>query len=401
MNVTILPGTAAGTVSAPPSKSCAHRLILCAALAEGESILRGIGQSEDVSATLDCIHALGVSVCTDGQTLRISGGCCSVNRTPVFPCRESGSTLRFLLPLALALGESAVFTGSERLFSRGLSVYETLFAGKAVSFEKTPVSFTVQGKLSAGKYTIPGDQSSQYATGLLFTLPLLSGDSTLTLLPPVESRPYIDLTLSILRQAGIMIREQRENCFFIPGNQKYHALDAQAEGDWSNAAPLLALKAFGAQVQVTWLNPDSTQGDRVFPYLLQKLEQPDAVIDVSNCPDLAPVLFSVAAAKQGAVFIGTHRLRLKESDRMAAMAEELQKFGICTSIEENCFTVFPGTLHAPKTVLSSHNDHRIVMALSLLCTLTGGSISDVEAIRKSYPDFFDDLRSLGISVSET
>lgn len=399
MDMTISPGRACGTVAAPPSKSCAHRLLLGAALAEGTSFIRGISLSQDVQATLDCIAALGASVRFDGETAQIFGGL-NPSENVLFPCRESGSTLRFLLPLALVRKNTAVFTGTPRLIERGISVYETLFAEKGISVVKSEKSVTVSGQLLPGTYTVSGGVSSQFITGLLYALPLLDGNSALRVLPPVESRPYIDLTVDVLRKYGIQIFEIEPGFFQIPGRQRYRSLDLRVEGDWSNAAPLLALSRLGGDVAVTGLDSESLQADRVCLQALDRLEMQDALIDLSDCPDLGPVLFTVAAAKHGAVFTGTRRLRMKESDRAAAMAEELSKFGIQTAISGNAVTVFSGQLYAPKTPLSGHNDHRIVMALALLCTLTGGTITGAEAIKKSYPRFFADLRVLGICAEE-
>lgn len=400
MDVTISPGRACGTVAAPPSKSCAHRLLLGAALAEGRSTIRGLSRSQDVQATLDCIAALGASVCFSGETAQISGGR-NLSENVLFPCRESGSTLRFLLPLTLVRKNTAVFTGAPRLMERGISVYETLFAEKGISVVKSETSVTASGQLLPGTYTVSGGVSSQFITGLLYVLPLLDGNSALRVLPPVESRPYIDLTVEILRKFGIQIFENEPGSFLIPGRQRYHSMDAAVEGDWSNAAPLLALSRLGGDVTVTGLDSESLQADRVCLRTLDRLETQNASIDLSDCPDLGPVLFAAAAAKHGAVFTGTRRLRIKESDRAAVMAEELSKFGIRTELSENSFTVLPGLLRAPGAPLSGHNDHRIVMALTLLCTQTGGTITGADAIKKSYPGFFADLRSLGIHAEET
>ena len=400
MTVRIQPGLLRGTVAAPPSKSQAHRLLLCAALSEGASRVRGVSDSQDVLATLDCISALGCHVRRNGDTVTVSGGLRPIPAGTVFPCRESGSTLRFFIPLTLVHGGSAVFTGSKRLMQRGVSVYEALFREKGIALVSSPASLTVTGQLKPGEYTVPGDVSSQFVSGLLFALPLLPGDSLLRVLPPVESRPYIRLTLDALRRFGVTVREVEENTYRIPGNQHVLPQDVTVEGDWSNAAVLLAFRALGNELTVTGLNPESAQGDRVFPALLDRLSEPQPKLDLSDCPDLAPVLFAAAAIRHGAVFTGTRRLRLKESDRAGAMSEELRKFGIRCEVEENRVTVFPGALRKPLQPLESHNDHRIVMALALLCAQTGGEIEGAEAVAKSYPDFFRTLRTLGLEIAE-
>lgn len=403
MMLRIEPGVLHGTVSAPPSKSCAHRALLCAAMSEGDSTVRSVSESGDIRATLDCVSALGRRWERNGSDVTVSGKLSPCLCGAVFPCRESGSTLRFLLPVTLAIGGSAVFTGSRRLLERGIGVYETLFAEKAISVVKTADSVFVRGSLHPGEYTIPGNISSQFVSGLLFALPLLSGDSMLNVLPPIESRPYIGLTLDAMRDFAISIDELPENRYYIPGRQRYQAADVAVEGDWSNAAVLFALRSMGHDLSVTGLTSESRQGDRVCPKLLQRLDDPKPVIDLSDCPDLGPVLFAAAAAKHGAVFTGTRRLQIKESDRTSAMAEELRKFGIRMYIEENRVTVFSGKLRRPSGPLSGHNDHRIVMALTLLCTLTGGEIAGAEAVGKSWPDFFPTLESAGLRTvcSET
>lgn len=397
MKLRILPGRAHGTVAAPPSKSAAHRLLLAAALARGESRIHGISESEDMRATLGCLPALGATLSREGTTVTVSGG----GEPPAvrrFPCGESGSTLRFCIPLALT-GGKAVFEGTERLFARGIGVYETAFAGKGILMDKAAKRITLRGVLPPGDYEIPGNVSSQFATGLLFALPRLAGESTLTVRPPVESRPYIDLTTDILGRFGVTVHETAPGVFQIPGGQFYMPGEHTAEGDWSNAAPLLALTELGGNVCVTGLDGNSRQGDRVFPALAKKLRTPGAEIDVSACPDLAPVLFALAALQHGGEFTGTARLRIKESDRAGSMKEELARCGVRVEIGENRVTVSGGA-HAPQTPFSAHNDHRIVMALSLLCARFGGEIEGAEALNKSYPTYAADLRRLGLEVQD-
>lgn len=386
----------AGSVPAIPSKSYAHRLMLAAALAQGESILHGILDSADVCATLDCIRALGATVIRDGETLYVRGVGGVLPKRAVFPCRESGSTLRFFLPLLCATGGQARCEGSERLLARGIGVYEELFAQNDVIVEKTPTTVRVFGKLCAGEYTVRGDVSSQFVTGLLFMLSQIAGNSTLRVLPPIESRPYLDITLDVLRQFGATITERETGVFTVCGGV-LQAQEAFVEGDWSNAAALLAFAAIGRAVTVTGLSPKSLQGDRVCRAYFQALDAPGAVLDLSNCPDLAPILFAVAACKQGATFTGTARLRIKESDRTAAMASELAKCGVRCELEADRVRIYAG-FRAPSTPLLAHNDHRIVMALSFLLLQCGGVLEGIEAIDKSYPAYFTHLAELGAEV---
>ena len=399
MKVMIAPSVPRGAVAAPASKSVAHRMMIGAALAEGESVLRGIAGSEDMKATLDCIAALGASYVLDGDALTVRGVGGDLSRSAgVFPCRESGSTLRFFVPVALLREGTSVFTGSERLLERGADVYGEVFSGKRITMRKSAGSVSFTGRLTPGEYAVRGDISSQYITGLLLALPLAGGDSTLTVLPPVESRPYIDITLGVMRQFGAAVEQTGENTFFIPGGQ-YRAVNAAVEGDWSNAAFFYALNALGGDVTVTGLSPDSLQGDRACVGMLAQLQNGFAEMDIAATPDLGPVLFAAAAALHGGRFTGTRRLAVKESDRAAAMAAELAKCGVKTAVEENAVTVFPGGLHAPAGPLCGHNDHRIVMALAVLLTQTGGAIEGAEAVNKSFPGFFDVLREAGIVIT--
>ncbi len=398
MKVLIHPGAARGTVQAPPSKSMAHRLLICAALAEGESVVRDVDRSEDILATADCLTALGASLSWEGSAVRVRG--CDPRKAgpAVLRCRESGSTLRFMIPLCLLSGASMRLEGSETLLSRPLSVYEALCREHGLSLLRTDSGLLAEGVLAAGEYTVPGGISSQFVTGLLFALPLLSDSSRIRLIPPVESRSYLSLTLQALRDAGVPV-SWADNCTLtVPGNAVYRPQDQVVEGDWSNAAFLEALNCAGGAVTVTGLRADSLQGDRVYRDYFARLAAESAELDLSDCPDLAPVLFAVAALCRGGVFTGTRRLRFKESDRGAAMAREMAKFGVDLVLEENRIIVSAAGLHAPSQPLDSHNDHRIAMALSLLCTRTGGEIDGAEAVRKSFPDYWNRFRSLGIEV---
>ena len=444
MKIQINRGTARGRVCAPPSKSMAHRVLICAGLASGTSVLRGISDSEDMFATLDCLTALGARWQKEGETVTITGiggeaavdasaapraacvkretapscagargrgegagdDCAAPRPELILRCRESGSTLRFFIPICLQTGRRARFIGAPRLMERPLDVYEKLCEARGLLFERDGQSLIVQGPLPAGDYQLRGDISSQFISGLLFALPLCEGERRLSILPPIESRPYIDMTLAALRVFGARAVWQDERTLCLDGGQSYRACDACVEGDFSNAAFFGALQAIRAenQVQIDGLPPvtDSLQADRVYAALFARLEEPAPCIDLTDCPDLGPVLFAAAAGKGGARFIGTKRLKIKESDRGAAMAEELRKFGVNVMVREDEITVMPsaGGLLAPIVPLSGHNDHRIVMSLAVLLTLTGGVIEGAEAVNKSFPDFFDKLQDLGIEVKK-
>ena len=394
MNIKIEKGLARGEIFAPPSKSYAHRLLIAGALA-GKSSIDGIIGSEDMNATLDCISALGVDYRKNGKKVEIIGTD-FLNGTRVFDCHESGSTLRFFIPVALALGNNATFVGTKRLFERGIEIYEEIFSRQGIEFKKQETKIEINGKLMPDTFYVRGNVSSQYITGLLFALPLLNGDSKIVITTELESSAYVDITLDALKQFGIeILRENNE--LYIKGNQKYLPKNLTVEGDASNGAFLDAFNILGGDVSVLGLKNDTLQSDIAYKKHFLALENGTPTIDISNTPDLGPILFAIAGAKNGARFVGTKRLKIKESPRDLAMAEELKKFGIDTEIYENEVVIKKSTIHAPSEVLSGHNDHRIVMSLAVLCTLFGGTISGSLAVNKSYPTFFDDLRSLGIS----
>ncbi len=397
MKIKIEKGSAKGSIKAPPSKSMAHRMLICAAMSEGESVIGGISECEDVLATLDCLSALGVPYEREGETVRIKG----INMKKAIPsgelqCRESGSTLRFLVPICLLSGNNTMLVASGSLMRRPMGVYTNLAKEKGFTFLQDERSVIVKGPLEAGEYRVAGDVSSQFISGLLFALPTVEGDSRINIIPPIESRSYINLTISALSEFGIRVEWEDDHTLFIKGGQKYRAVDTSVEGDYSNAAFLSALSVLGGDVTVDGLKKDSLQGDRVYSRFFDMLCKGTPTIHIGDCPDLGPVLFAVAAAKYGGVFTGTSRLRIKESDRGAAMAEELKKFGTAVSIHDDTIVVYPADFHAPTEPLSGHGDHRIVMSLSVLCTLTGGEIEGAEVVAKSYPDFFDSIAALGI-----
>lgn len=400
MKVQIKPGRAVGTVAAPPSKSMAHRLLICAGLSNGVSRIRGVALNEDIAATVDCLNALGAHCTVDGDTVTVQGvDPRTAAPTKTLCCRESGSTLRFFLPLALLSANAITFTGTEKLLSRPLGVYETLCADRGLAFCQSTKLVQVRGALKAGEFRIPGNISSQFISGLLFALPLLKGDSVIRITSPVESRSYIDLTLQALHAFGINADWQDERTLAVAGNQQYVSADMTVEGDYSGAAFLSAFNTLGGQVTVTGLSPDSLQGDKVYEKYFESLCTGTPVIHIADCPDLGPILFAVAAAKNGGVFTGTKRLKIKESDRAAAMAEELTAFGTAVTVHEDAVVVFPKEFHRPAAPLKGHNDHRIVMSLAVLLTLTGGEIEGAQAVRKSFPDFFEKISDLGIEVT--
>ena len=400
MRMRFAPARARGTAPAPASKSMSHRLLIAAGMAPGKSVITGMGENEDVLATLDCLRALGCEATLERDTATVVGRDPKIMTPGILPCRECGSTLRFFLPITLLSPGETTFTGSKRLVERPLDVYEELFQKQNITMTRRDGKIFLSGTLKGGEITLRGDVSSQFISGLLFALPTLPEGGTLHLLPPVESRSYIDLTLSALHDFGISADWTDETTLYIPGNQTYQPRSLRVEGDWSNAAFLHAFSAIGGEVEVTNLRPDSLQGDRVCLRHLKALQQGFAEIDLANCPDLGPVLMAVAAMKHGAHFTNTRRLRIKECDRAEAMEAELQKFGIRVTVTDNEVTVHPDRLQAPTIPVDGHNDHRIVMAMSLPLSVTGGAVDGAEAVRKSYPEYFSVLRSISLEVEE-
>ena len=387
----------AGKTDAPPSKSMAHRYLIGAALSKKACVLSGIDYSEDILASIDCLKALGAKITIDGNNVSIDPDAFMQVDAPVLSCRESGSTLRFFIPLALCLGRRVTLYGSQRLLERPLSVYEDLCRQKGFDFSKDADSVRLCGKLQSGDYRLKGDVSSQFITGLIFALLYLGDNSSITIIPPFESRSYINLTISALQSFGAKVAFSDEYTIKINKSQ-LHAYSGRIEGDYSNAAFLDAFNHIGSQISVGNLNPDSLQGDRVYKSYFEQISQGTPCLDISDCPDLGPVLFALAALKNGAVFTGTDRLKAKESDRGMAIHEELQKLGGGLVFGENSISVPKQQLQYSGTMLSGHNDHRIVMAMSLILSQTGGCIEGAQAIRKSYPGFFDDIKRLGAKV---
>lgn len=398
MRVSIKPSRVCGEISAPPSKSMAHRLLISAALCRQKSEISNVAFSDDIRATLGALRSLGAKCTASGDRVTVEG----IDFTAPFSeikidCIECGSTLRFIIPLCLLTGAPTEITGSRKLLSRPLSVYEQICKENNFRFENNGSKILLEGKLTAGDYVVPGNISSQFVSGLLFALPLLKGDSTVTVTKPVESLSYIKMTLDAMRLFGIDL-DWNDGKIFIKGGSQYAPLNAAVEGDYSNAAFFEALNLVGGDVYVKGLNPDSLQGDRVYKEYFEKLKNGNAVIDIGDCPDLGPVLIAAAAALGGGRFVGTARLKIKESDRGEAMRQELLKFGVNITVKDNEIIVPNECLSTPKEPIFGHHDHRIVMANSVLLTKTGGVIDGAEAVNKSFPDFFEKLSSLKVEV---
>lgn len=401
MKVKILPSKTSGEVSAPPSKSFAHRYLIGSVLSRGKCVIKNIADSDDISATLSCIEQLGGSVTKDGNIVAVIPTNEKQIENAVFDCKESGSTLRFFIPVVLATGaKNCTFSGSERLLARGIKEYEKLFENSDVKINSDEKSIEISGTLSAGNYEISGEVSSQYTTGMLFALSVLDGKSTLKITGNAESRAYVDMTIKVLKDFGTDIAEPEKNFFEINGKGRLSPGEFTVEGDWSNAAFLIALSRLLGTISVSGLNENSVQGDRFSSVAFDALDGENAEIDLKDCPDLAPILFAYAAYKNGGRFTNTRRLRVKESDRANVMAEELKKFGANVKVYENSVEIEKTQLKPPIVPLCGHNDHRIVMALSVLAAVFGAEIDGAEAVNKSYPDFLRVIKKAGVNVYE-
>lgn len=401
MRVTINKSVASGIIVAPPSKSYAHRLLIAAALSDGISTVKNVVMSNDIIATINCLKTLGNFIEYDDRTIKVSKEkeLNQLDDELIFDCLESGSTLRFFIPIALTTGKKVTFKGTKRLIERGIGPYEEICKKQNIKIIKDNSSITFIGKLKNDNFEIPGNISSQFITGLLFATPLLNGDSKIIITTKLESKNYVDITLDVINTASIeVIRE--ENGYIIKGNQSYCVDELTVEADYSNAAFLDAFNYLGSKLDIKGLNEKSLQGDKVYKECFEKLNQGYSKIDISNCIDLGPILFCFSALKYGGHFINTSRLKIKESNRVADLANELSKFGVNVQDLGNEVLIDNTNIHKPIAELYGQNDHRIVMALSVMLSVYGGSITGVKAVEKSYPNFFNDLKQVGIEVED-
>ena len=402
MDLQIISKKLSGAVTPPPSKSQAHRLLIAAALAEGESTLHNIARSQDIEATLRCITALGgrwtetapgTLTVTGIGGRRLSGG-----DLPRLDCGESGSTLRFFIPIALAVAGGGVFTGHGRLMERPPGPYFQLFDRNGIFYEQRDGVLTVRGNLTPGEYVLPGNVSSQFFTGLLFALPLLDGDSVIRSTTEVESKGYISITRDVLKTAGVETACADYFRELTVHGGTYHPFAAAVEADWSQAGFWYAANFLDSQVEIRGLDPDSAQGDKVVSELYWRLARPgDAEIDVSGCPDLLPPLAVMAAVRSGTTrFTNAARLRMKESDRLSTITAALAALGAKVH-EEPDRLIIVGKPSLPGGTVDSANDHRIAMMAAIAATGCTGpvTIRGAECVQKSYPDFWEVYRSLG------
>ena len=404
----VRPGALRGELTVPGSKSAGHRMVIAAALADGESSLENLTPSRDIAATLHAVQSFGARILSqDGDTVSLRGIRALPDRIPLIDCGESGSTLRFMIPVALALsgGKPVSFTGHGRLMERPLQPYFDIFAEKGVSYTLQAGVLTVEGALSPGEYRLSGKVSSQFVTGLLLALPLLpEGESAIVVTDALESRGYVDMTLSALRQFGV----EAENVggsytrFRVPAGQRYRPGRFAVEGDYSQAAFFLAHNAAAGEeaVRLRGLSPDSVQGDRAAAEILARYRQAgDLTVDASGVPDLIPALAAAAAFRPSGrvTFANAGRLRLKESDRISAVRQLLLSLGAEAEEGEDFLTV-AGTGGLPGGgIADCLNDHRIAMSGAVAAALSenGAVLLGTECVDKSYPAFWEDFKKLG------
>lgn len=412
MNIAVRPGPLRGRVEIPASKSVAHRAMIAAALADRPTQIVLNAVNDDLTATAACLNALGAAcertdfgyrivpvaqeknACGAAENASGATDLCEIASSPTLDCGESGSTLRFLLPVAAALGREARFVGHGRLPERPHDVLLDAMAEHGAAADARRLPLQLHGRLRGGTFALPGNVSSQYITGLLMALPLCAEDSVIRLTTRLESAPYVNLTLRALADFGIRA-ETRPDGWRIPGGQRYRSPGRiSVEGDWSGAAFWLAANALGSRVECGNLDEASAQGDRAIRPLLNRL---GGEIDVSECPDLLPALAVAAAGFPGrTALVGAARLRLKESDRLASVAALLRALGCAVDEGAESLTIHGG---APLTggTVDGCGDHRIVMAAAVAATAAASPVTilGAQAVAKSYPDFFRDFEALG------
>ncbi|MCI9409787.1 MAG: 3-phosphoshikimate 1-carboxyvinyltransferase [Oscillospiraceae bacterium] len=416
MNVRIKPSKLIGRVNAPSSKSFSHRMLIAAALAGGVSEISNISASEDIDATVGALAALGAKIFREGNTYTVMG-----IKTPaasaVIDCRESGSTMRFIIPIAAALGCSCEFRGKGKLPERPITPYIRELGKNGAVITKTEgvMPFVMNGTLKGGDYVLEGDISSQFITGLLFALPLCSGNSVIRLASKLESKPYADMTVEALSRFGITIDESEDKdglpVYRIRGGQKYRSADVSVEGDYSQAAFYFAANALGSEIKVDNLSEKSVQGDKKILEIIGGISYnkindsglrrlPAFSADVSDIPDLVPILAVLGCFTDGVSRItGAKRLKIKESNRLEAISSALGNIGGKITVGDDSLEIEPvDGFHGG--VIDGCNDHRIVMASAIASTMADGeiTITGAEAVAKSYPDFWTDFASLGGNI---
>lgn len=406
MDIRITPRKLKGIVNIPPSKSVAHRMIIGAGLAGGCSEITNLSPSADISATIECMKALGADIDFNGEKAIING-IKNVSECATLNCNESGSTLRFLIPVAAALGVEAVFVGGGKLPTRPLTPFYNEFPKHGITFELpddgTNLPLKMKGKLTAGRYEIDGGISSQFITGLLFALPLLDGDSEIVLTSPLQSAPYVNITIEALKAYGCSI-EKTANGFSVKGNGKLKAVSSRIEGDYSQAAFFYTANCLGSDISLMDLSENSAQGDKLIAEICSNFDKTNEAfeLDCSDVPDLVPILTVLASFGKGTTrLLNVARLRIKECDRLAAMEDCLNRVGGSVRAFDDYIEI-DGVGSLKGGEVDAYNDHRIAMSMAIAATISEAPIiiRGAQCVSKSYPDFFDVYRSLGGKAEE-
>lgn len=419
-SVKITPGKLKGEVKIPPSKSMAHRAVICASLSNGKSKITNIEYSDDIIATINAMRALGSEIEIFDDHLEIDGSRVFSKNVGEIDCNESGSTLRFMVPLAIAKEAEMRFIGKGNLGKRPLTAYYEIFDRQGIeySYKEDELDLKVKGSIKGEEYKIRGDISSQFISGLLFALPLIEEDSKIIITTNLESKGYIDLTLSMLDYYGISIINNDYKEFAIKGNQQYTPKDYKVEGDFSQSAFFLVADALGSDVLVKDLNMDSLQGDKEVIEIVERMgckilskedgikvkakDLAPTIIDAAQCPDIIPVLTVLASLTTGITkVINAERLRIKECDRLKAITTELNKLGASVTELENSLLI-EGVESLTGGTVSSWDDHRIAMSLAIAATCAKDEviIENPSCVKKSYPSFWRDYKLLGGKVDE-
>lgn len=403
-SIKIKPSNLKGTVLIPPSKSLSHRAIISASLSnDKKSVINNLVFSDDIRATIEGMRSLGAEICISENKAYIKRNNL-IEKNSLIDCGESGSSLRFLIPVGLALTDSLSFTGSKKLFERPLDIYYDIFKKQNINYKISDNLLFINGNLLPDNFEIPGNISSQFISGLLFSLPLLEGDSKISITGKIESNAYVDLTVEVLNTFGINI-EKSDNSFYIRGGQSYKSCEYSVEGDYSQAAFFLVANELGNEIECLGLNKTSKQGDKEIINIINMFnDRNEIIIDASQIPDLVPIIAVLAALKENrtTTIINAHRLRIKESDRLKAVTTEMNKLGACVNETKDGLIINGKVSLIGGTRVNSWNDHRIAMSLAIAATRCKNDIilEDYTAVNKSYPHFWDDYKSLGGTAIE-
>lgn len=412
-SIKLYPAILKGKIKAPPSKSLTHRALIASALSNGESTIRNVSFSKDIIATMNALEAIGAKFEIQGNKVNVTGVKKIKNPNKEIDCNESGSTLRFMIPILSLSEKKVIFSGAESLIKRPQKLYEEIFKEDSNTFIVKKTTIEIEGSVKARNYYLDGNISSQFFSGLMFSLPLLKKDSYIYLNSELESKSYINLTIDVLKKFGIKIFEI-ENGYYIEGNQNYKSTDFEVEGDFSQAAFFLVAGLINKQIEVDDLDNDSIQGDRRIidiiksvkghiihmenGYITRNSETYGTVVDISNCPDLGPIVALLLSLSKGTSrIVNASRLRIKESDRIESTVSTLKSLGANIKSVGDEIIINGRKSFGGGVTVDSFNDHRIAMMISIASSvcLNPVILTNSNAINKSYPNFYEDYKFIG------